>query len=321
MRTRVLLTGCLLAGYALCAVLPAAQAQKSYPSRAVRIVVPFGPGGGTDMMARGIAERLAAVLNGPVVVENRPGGDSNVAANYVVREPADGHTIIFTNTSLLLNDVTGKSAGFVFADFSPLALIARNPMLLVTNSVTPASNVAELVAYSKKIPGKLNYAAPALSAELMTELIKQLTGLDATQIPYRSGAQGIAALLADEAQLVVSTPVPVQSLLASGRLRAVGVATEARLAQLPQVPTFREQGYDLAVGGWFAMFVLAKTPEPVLGRLESAVLNVRDSQAMQEAIVKQGLILGTGDRRAFQSFIDSEAKLWQKLVRTLNIVK
>lgn len=315
MRTDAIAMIRLIAGGTLCAFALHAAAQDAYPSRPIHLVVPQGPGGGTDLLARQVGETLAKALNVPVLVENKPGGDSNIAAAYVAHEPADGYTLNFANSALLVNHVMGTANGSSYTDLSPLTLIATAPWLLVINSTTPANHIAELVAYSKKNPGVLNHSSTALSTTLLMEHVKRITSVDATNIPYRGGGQGLTALIANETHMMLTSLVPVQPFLASGKLRAVGVAADKRLPAVSQVPTFREQGFDFVSGPWWALFVSAKTPVALLAKMESAMQSARADQRLQDTMVNQGLIAATGDRKVFQKFLDSEAKIWQKIVK------
>lgn len=188
------------------------------------------------------------------------------------------------------------------------------------NPATPANNIAELVAYSKKNPGRLNYSSAALSTSLLMELFKQTTSIDATNIPYRGGSQGLTAVIANETHMMLTSLLPVQGFLASGKLKALAIAAEKRLSALPQVPTFREQGFDFQFGPWWALYVSAKTPASVVAKLESAIQSARVDQGMEDMITKQGLIAATGDKKSFLQFLDFEAKVWQK-IKSANAVQ
>ncbi|MGE0808426.1 MAG: Bug family tripartite tricarboxylate transporter substrate binding protein [Bradyrhizobium sp.] len=287
-----------------------------FPSRPVRMVVPFAPGGGTDLLARQISERLAKIWGTPVIVENRPGGDSSIAASYVARRPGDGYTLLFSNSSLLVNHVLNKSMGFSFDDFRPMALIAKSPFVLTVPPDFPANNVKELASLSLKRKGSLNYSSTALSTMMATELLKLMTGMDALEVSYSSGAQGLLALMSGQTHLMLSTWLPIASSVTSGKVKAVAVSSEDRLGIAPRIPTFKEQGIDFTVQSWFGILVHKETPEPAFSAIASALKSVQNDATLKAVLEEQGMVASTADSAQFAEFIGQETKSWQRLLKS-----
>ena len=244
------------------------SAQTPWPSKAVRIVVPYAPGGANDILARVVAEKLAPALGQPVLVENRAGAGAAVGTEYVARATPDGHTLLMAASGPIAFNpaLVAKLAYNPLTDLAPISLIGSFPMILAVNDNFPAKNFAELVAYSKANPDKTNYAYPSASFQLVMELVKARTGLKALNVPYQGSAPSINAVLTQEVQMTLIDSGPIAALVKSGKLRALAVTSEQRLASYPQVPTLKEQGVDLAVNFWSGLLAPAGTPAPIILR-------------------------------------------------------
>jgi tripartite-type tricarboxylate transporter receptor subunit TctC len=269
-----------------------AQASAWSPGRPVRIVVPFAPGGSTDVTARLVAEALAERIGQPVVVDNRPGAAGNIASEHVARSAPDGHTLIMaTTTTHATNAALYRNLPFdVRRDFTPVSLVAFTPNLLVVHPSVQAGSVAELIALAKANPGKLNYgtAGPGSSQHLSAALFAQRAGITLTHVPYRGGAPAAADLIAGRIEMVFNAVIEVLPQVRAGQLRPLGVTTARRATQLPEVPAIGEMlpGFELAV--WVGLFTPAGTPAPAVARLSQEVAASLRAPRLRERIVELG---------------------------------
>ncbi|TMH43752.1 MAG: tripartite tricarboxylate transporter substrate binding protein [Betaproteobacteria bacterium] len=257
---------------ALCAC--AAHAQSPYPSRPIKFIAPFPPGGSSDVLCRLLGAKLAESLGQPVVVENRPGAGGNLAAEIVAKSPPDGNTWLLGNNAILAtNHALYSRLGYdPVKDFAPVALVAVQPNVLVVHPSVPAHSVAELIAYAKQHPGKLNYASTGVgvAAHLSGELFKAMAGVDIVHIPYKGTVQAVGDLVAGQVQMVFADMVPAMPHIKAGRLRPLAVTTEERSPVLPDVPTMIESGVPgYRAGVWWAVMAPKGTPGAIIGRLNS----------------------------------------------------
>jgi tripartite-type tricarboxylate transporter receptor subunit TctC len=280
----------LTAILALACVLPA-QAQ-TYPSRPVRLVVPFPAGGSVDAVARWLAQGMAEDLKQPVIVDNRAGAGGNVGAEAVAKSPPDGYTLLVTTPGLAIAPSIYRKLPFdPLNDFAPVSQLTATYLFLVVNNNVPASNVKELIALAKAQPGKLNYGSSGSGAtiHMATELFKIRAGVDIVHVPYKGEAPAYTALLANEVQLSVG---PVSGLLPhvkAGRLRALGVSSASRATAMPDVPTIAEAGvpgYEFA--SWFGLFAPAGTPKDVVARVNAVAVKVMATPEMREKLPAMG---------------------------------
>ncbi|WP_158215146.1 Bug family tripartite tricarboxylate transporter substrate binding protein [Candidimonas nitroreducens] len=295
----------------------AAAAAQAYPSHMIKFVVPFPPGGGTDTLARYAAQALEKELKQPVVVENKPGAGTVIGTSYVAHAPADGYTILVGSINTATNRYLYKKLPYDPAAIMPLGGLAYSPSIIVTSEKKRFHDVKDLVAYSKAHPGKLNFASYGIgsSPHLGTELLIQATGLDATHVPYQGGGPAQASVLAGQTDFLMSSILPVLSLIKSGRLAGLGVAADKRLDALPQVPTLKEQGIDLATGTWFGFFINSNTPAPIVHKLDTALSAVMARQGVLDFIAKEGAQAMPGGRKAFTQFVTNEEQRWQKVIQ------
>ncbi|ARU04470.1 LacI family transcriptional regulator [Comamonas serinivorans] len=260
-------------------VLPAAQAQPAaaWPSKPVKWVVPFPPGGAMDVMARTLAERLGRDLGQPFVVENRPGAGGNLGAEYVAKQPADGHTLLITSIGMATNPALyARLAYDPVKDFAPVSLLAVVPNVLVVQA-TPETDksVRELIARARRSPGKLTYASAGngTSIHLAGEVFASMTGVELLHVPYKGSGPAIADLLGGQVDLMFDSITSARSHIQAGKLRALGLTTSRRSATLPGVPTMAEAGVPgYEVSPWFAVFAPAGTPAEVVARLNGALV-------------------------------------------------
>lgn len=291
---RLLLSIGLGLGLAGLASLPAI-AQDKYPSRPITMVVPFPPGGSVDIMARQYSEPLSRVLGVPIVVENRPGAGGSVGAQYVARAKADGYTLVVSSqSSHLANPLTQPQVGYdPVKDFENIAILGRLPNALVVHSSLPFKTFKEFVDYAKKNPGKLNYGSGGVGSmgQLNVEMLKASTGAFTTHIPYRGGTPLITAVLGNEVQFILDNLVIMLPHIQAGKVRALAVANDQRLPQLPDVPTLAEVGYpQLNLTSWIGIAAPAGTPDAAVQTLHKAVRQVATSPAMITNLKDRGVI-------------------------------
>ncbi len=290
-RRRILTTGLGLAGLAS---LPA-LAQDKFPSRPITLVVPFPPGGSVDIMARQYSEPLGRLLGVPIVVENRAGAGGSVGAQYVARAKPDSYTLVVSSqSSHLANPLTQPKIGYdPVKDFENIAILGRQPNALVVHSSLPFKTFKEFVDYGKKNPGKLNYGSGGVGSmgQLNVEMLKAATGVFTTHIPYRGGSPLITAVLSNEVQFILDNLVIMLPHIQAGKVRALAVAADQRLPQLPDVPTFAEVGYpQLNLTSWTGLAAPAGTPDAIVQTLYKAVRQAAVAPAMVANLKERGVI-------------------------------
>ena len=300
--------------------LPAlARAQAAWPRQPVRFVVPFAPGGTSEIVARTVASELSKQLGQTVFVDNKGGGAGIPAMQDVARAAPDGHTIILGHVgSLAVNPVIFPNQPYdVNKDFVPVTLLARVPSLYVIHPDVPAANFREFVAYVKKNPGRLNYgsAGNASAGHLSMEYLKLVTGMFITHIPYRGTGPMLTDLLAGRTQ---ATSVGLPALLPhikSGKLRAIAVGTAQRLPALPDVPTVAEMGHkDFETSQWYGILAPAGTPPEVVKRLQEESLKALKSNSVTERFASDSAIGGGGPSSEFAGYIAQQQKIWKDIV-------
>lgn len=302
----------------------AAHAQASdYPDKPIRFLVPYPPGGGTDVIARIVQERFQATLGQPVIIENKGGAGGSVGTEVVSRAAPDGYTVLFTLSSHTINPAIFTKLSFdTVRDFEPVGTVASLPQILVANPQLPANNVAELVALAKAKPGTLSFASVGNGSpgHLAGELFKIRTGTQMTHIPYRGGGPAVTDVIGGQVPLLwVSIPAAAQ-FVKTGKLKALGVSTLKRSAAFPDVPTLQEAGVpDFEVDSWYAMFVPARTPRPIIDKLNRALNTVLADPAIREKLLAQGSEGVGGTPQALGSIVAAELPKWAKLAKDANI--
>ncbi len=304
---------------------PAVWGQTSaWPRQSVRFVVPFAPGGTSEIVARTVAQELSKQLGQTVYVENKGGGAGLPAMQEVAKAVPDGHTLILGHVgSLAVNPVIFPQQPFdVNRDFLPVTLLAKVPNLFVVHPDVPARNFREFVDYVKKNPGKLNYgsAGNASAGHLAMEYLKLVTGMFITHIPYRGTGPQLTDLLAGRTQASSAGLPALLPHIRSGKLRALAVGTSQRLAQLPDVPTVAEMGYkDFETSQWYGILVPAGTPREVVKRLQEETQKALRSNAVTERFVNDSAVGGGGPPEEFAAFIAQQQKIWGEIVRRAGI--
>ncbi len=319
---RQLLLAAGAAGFGL--ALQPVQAQSTWPSRPIRFVVPFAPGGTSEIVARSVAAELSKQLGQNVYVENKPGGAGIVAMADVARAAPDGHTLILGHVgTLAVNPYMLKNQPYdVNKDFIPVTLLAKVPNVFVVHADVPAKNFREFVAYVKKHPGQLNYgsAGNASAGHLAMEYLKLVTGMFITHIPYRGTGPQLTDLLAGRTQASSAGLPALSAHIKSGKLRAIAVGTQQRISQLPEVPTVAEMGYkDFETSQWYGILTPAGTPPEIVKRLQEESLRALKSSTVTERFANDNAVGGGGPPAEFAAFIAREQKIWSDIVRRAQI--
>jgi tripartite-type tricarboxylate transporter receptor subunit TctC len=314
----------LVAGAAAALALPSLRAQSAWPSKPVRFLVPFAPGGTSEIVARSVAAELTKQLGQSVFVENKPGGAGVVAMAEAAKAPPDGHTVILGHVgTLAVNPYMLASQPYdVNKDFLPVTLLAKVPNVFVIHPEVPAKDFREFVAYAKKNPGKLSYgsAGNASAGHLAMEYLKLVTGMYMTHIPYRGTGPQLTDLLAGRTQASSAGMPALGAHIRAGKLRAIAVGTHARIAALPDVPTVQEMGYkDFETSQWYGMLAPAGTPPDIVKRLQEESSKALRSSAVTERFATDNAVGGGGPASEFAAFIAREQTIWSDIVRRAQI--
>jgi len=321
-RRKLVATAALSLAASLATLVPAQSwAQAAWPNKAVRIVVPYAPGGANDILARVLAEKLTPVLGQPVLVENKPGAGAMVGSDFVAKAAPDGYTLLMAASGpMVFNPVlVAKLPYNPLTDLAPISIVGSFPLILAVNESSSAKTFKDLVALSKASPDKSNYSYPAASFQLIMELVKARSGLKALNVPYQGSAPSINAVLTQEVQMTLIDSGPIAALVKSGKLRALAVTSEQRLASYAQVPTLKEQGIDLAVNLWSGLLAPTGTPEPILKRLQEEVARIMALPDVAERMAKLDIRpLGTSSADMGKTMA-SEIQLWSQVAKDNNI--
>ena len=295
---------------------------QSWPSRQLRYIVPFPPGAFNDTLARTLAAELPKTLGQPVVVENRPGGNTIIGTEVAVKSPPDGYTLYGAALPFSVIQSLYKTSFDVTKDFAPITLAGVTPNLLVANPAAPINSVKELIAYARANPGKLNYASTGngTSNHLSFELFKAMTQTSVTHVPYKGSAPAVTDLIAGQVQVMFDNTPNVLPHVRAGKLKALAVSSKARTALAPEVPSVDEAGvpgYDVTV--WFGVLTVAGTPREVVQRLNAEMVRILTSTEVKERFAKIGVEVVAGSPEHFSAFLKSEVERWAKVVRDANI--
>lgn len=301
----------------------AASKADNYPSKPIRIVVAYAPGGPIDSAARIISEKLSIELGQPVTVENRSGGNAVIGTVYVARSPADGYTLLLAAPAHTSNPSLSKTAGYdPIKDFSPIALINLQPLFVVVPTSLGINKLSELISLLKANPGKFNYGSSGSGGpqHLMGEMFKTATDTQITHIPYRGAAPAAVALLAGETQMSFSTPTNTISYIKTGQLKALAVSTSSRTSLAPEVPTL----IDLGVTGfnyssWAGLLAPAGTDKAIIQRLNAALNKVLSAKDVQEKFTLQGSEVVGGSPEEFMKFLIMDVNRSSKIIKDNNI--
>jgi tripartite-type tricarboxylate transporter receptor subunit TctC len=314
----------LLALAASAAACDARAQAAEYPSRPIRIVIGFAPGGAADYVARAMSNAFAKAIGQSVAVDNKPGNGSSIAADLVAKSPPDGYTLLIASpSSISVNPALNPALPYSAKDLAPVTKMTTSPLVLAVNPATGIRSVPELIAAAKKDPDKLNYSssgngsAPHLGAALFT----QLTGVKMTHVPYRGGAPAIQSVIAGDTQLTFGTSPSVLPMANAGRLLALAVSTRERSPLVPGIPGMREAGLpDYHLEFWYGLFVPAATPPAIVRKIHDATVAAMQTPAVKVALEREGTEVSlSGSPEQFAKFLADDAKFWVNLVKSANV--
>ena len=311
------------AAFALAAAAPALRAAgpaDAFPSKPARIVVPFTPGGSTDILARAIGQRLSEAWGQPVVIENKPGAGGNVGVELVAKAPPDGYTIVMGHIgTFAANPALYKALPYdPVKDFAPITLVAMVPNVLVVGPAVQAKSLGELIAYAKANPGRLDYGSGGngSAAHLATKYFRMRTGVQMQHVPYKGTGPAVADLLGGQIGVMITGALPLLPHIKSGKLRALAVASPKRLAILPDVPTIAESGYPgFAAVQWYGLFAPAATPREIVAKINRDAVRALRDPSVAERLASEGADPVGDTPEAFGAFVTSEIELWGKVIR------
>jgi len=314
------LVAALLAAIAFVATTPAAAQGAAYPTKPVRLVVPFPAGGTTDILARAVAQKLSETWGQQVIVDNRPGAGGNIGSELVAKSPPDGYTLLMgtVGTHAINPSLYAKMPYNHVKDFTPVILVAGVPNVLVVNPSLPVNSVQELIAYGKANPNKLNFASSGngTSIHLSGELFRTMTGVQMTHVPYKGSSPALTDLIGGQVQLMFDNLPSSLQFIKAGKLRALAVTSLARSQALPDVPTLAESGLPgFEASSWFGVLAPAGTPADIVAKLNGAVAAWLASPAAKEQLAAQGAIPAGGSPDAFVKHIANESAKWAKVVK------
>jgi tripartite-type tricarboxylate transporter receptor subunit TctC len=306
------------------ALLPPTAGAQRWPARPLRFVVPAPPGNGIlDIMARLIGNELANRLGQQVVIENKPGAANNIGSAFVAHAPADGHTLLMCNSSLIVAPFLYARLGYdPMIDLIPVTQVNSAPLVLVLHPALPANSVPELIAYAKANPGKLNYGSAGLGSTpyLATELFKSMTGTDIVHVPYKGGAPALADLVAGQLSFMIENVPGALPLVKDGRLKALAITSQTRSALAPDLPTMSEAGvpgYEMI--GWSGVFVAKGTSRAIIDRLAHEVAAIVATPEINAQLQNLGAEPVGSTPAAFAAFYRSEAERWGQIIRERGI--
>ena len=300
-----------------------AQAQ-SFPTKPIKIIAPFAAGGLADTLARTLAEKLTRALGQPVLVENKMGAGGNIGADAVARAEPDGYTLMMSSAGILtINQFLYPSMSFdANTAFAPVSLVADMPMVLVVRKDLPAKNLSEFLVLAKNTPGGLFYGSPGngTTGHLGMELFMHATGVRLQHVPYKSAAEAVQAALSAQTSTMFDNPPSIMTQIKSGSLRAIGVATKERMAQLPEVPTLMEGGLNnFEASSWFGLVAPAKTPKPIVDKLAQETSKALNDSEFQARFYQAGAKLIGNTPEQFSQIIALDKVRWEKVIRQADI--
>ena len=301
-------------------VAGAAFAQGNYPAKPIRLIVPFPPGGGTDILARVIGQKLSESLGQPVVVENKPGAGGNIGVDAVAKAQPDGYSIVIGQTSNLAVNPTlyPKLPYNPLKDLAPISLVASAPLVMVVAANSPFKSLDDVVKAAKAKPGDVTFASPGSGtvAHLSGELLQRAANVKFQHIPYKGAAQALTDLMGGQVQLYMSSVPTALAQIKGGRLRALVVTSSKRLPDLPDVPTVAESGFkDFESSTWFGFLARAGTPQPIIARLNAETNRVLQTPEVREKIASEGAEILSGTPEQFTELLKQEIEKWGRVVK------
>lgn len=296
------------------------QAQQAYPTKPIRMIVPFPPGGTTDVVARLVAQKLTEAWGQQVVVDNRPGAGGIIGTEIVAKATPDGYTALLGSiTTHAVNPALYKKLNFdPVKDFTPVSLVVSSPQLLAVHPSVAAKSVKELIALAKAKPGQLNYASAGTgtSPHLTFELFKSMAGIDVVHVPYKGTGPAITDLIGGQVQMMITGVVALMPHIKSGKLRGLGVTSAKRVAALPDLPTIAESGIpSFDVSSWFGVFLPGGTPKPIVANMNAEIRKILEVPEVRQRLISQGADPASNTPGEFAAYVKAEMAKWGKVVR------
>jgi tripartite-type tricarboxylate transporter receptor subunit TctC len=305
------------------AAMTSASAQEDpakYPTKPIRIIVGFAAGGGNDIIARVFGQKLSESLGQPVIVENKPGGGAIVATEYVAKSPPDGYTLLMSASGISINPaVYAKLPYDAVNDFTAVSELGSFPLIMIVNASSPIKSVAELVAYAKANPDRMNYASSSASFQLVTELFKQKTGAPMQVIPYKSANESVLAVISGQVTTTIADAGPVTGQVKSGTARALAVAAPKRMEDLPDVPTLKEAGVDIDAVLWSGIFVPKATPPAIVRKLEGELMRIARLPDVIARLKPLGIDTIGNSSEEFTRILADDIARWGEVARAADI--
>ncbi len=303
---------------ALVLALPASAMAQAYPTKPVKLIVGFTPGGGVDINARLLASKLTDLLGQQVIVENKPGAGTNIANEFVARSAPDGYTLLVNTAAVAINMSLYKSPGFdTLRDFAAVSIFSTSPNILVVNAQLPVKSVQDLLVQARAAPGKLNYSSAGAGStqHLSGELFKTLTRTDIVHIPYKGTAPALTALIAGEVQLSYANIPAISAHVKSGRLRPLATTGPKRAELMPDVPTMKEAGVDMDVVVWYGVLAPSATPREIVNRIAEAVAKAAHAPDIRQKLIDQGAEPMGNTPEEFGKLLRQEVATWASVVK------
>jgi tripartite-type tricarboxylate transporter receptor subunit TctC len=293
---------------------------QAYPTKPIRLVVGFAPGGAADTVARALGEPLGRALGQPIVIENRAGAGSSIAAENVARSPADGYSLLIASpASISVNPALNSKLGYKANDLAPITKVSTSPLLIVVNPATGITSVKELVATAKKEPGKLNYATSGVGSapHFGAALFSQVAGVDMVHVPFKGGSPAVVSVVAGDTQLSFATPPSVLPMVKAGRLRALAVTNPERSPLMPEVPGMAEAGLpEYSIAFWYGIFAPAATPPEIVKKLFEAITVAAQRPEVKATLAREGTEVALSrSPQEFAAFLVEDAKFWVRLAK------
>ena len=304
---------------------PAVQAQAAYPNKPVKIVVPYAPGGPNDILARLLAEKLTQANGQTFIVENKPGGGSNIGAEAVAKSAPDGYTLLIAATSHSINMTLFPKEHLKYdllKDFAPVSLLMTGPLVLVTSPSVPAKNLKEFIALAKSKPGKMSYGSSGngASTHLAGEMLNRSAGIQTIHVPYKGSGPALTDLMGGQIDFMVDTMISSMPFITSKKIQALAVTGKTRSAALPDVPTVAEQGYPgFEAVAWIGMLAPAKTPPEIVSKLNADVKKILESDDVKARLAAQGFNAEPQQPEAFAAYMKTEVQKWGAIVKSANV--
>ena len=313
------------AGLAPLALPFAARAQARYPTRPIKLVVAFEPGGSTDLTGRLVGRKLDEIMGQPFIIENRAGAGSNIGSEYVAHAPADGYTLLMGTISAAVNMSLYRDLRFdLMKDFAPITIVSKSPSILVVHPKLPIHSLQEFIAYAKAHPGKLNYASSGTgnTPHLAMEMLKQRTGIDLVHVPYKGAGPALRDEIAGTVDAGIVTALSAIPSIQAGQLRALAVSSAKRMAVMPDIPTFGELGVkNFEITSWNGLYAPAGTSPAIVQAINAAWVKAAQMPDLQKAFAEQASVALSSTPEELRAFTQQEIKTWGDIIESVHVEK